>query len=365
MTGSVGRRLLLAAAMIVLQFGLFEAALRYQGGSEASPTFQQLFMPDEAIGYRLRPGAAIRFATPEFTTDIAISAQGVRDELVPSPKPADERRIVVLGDSIVLAVQVEAHETFTARLQERLNREGRSRYRVVNAGVQGYGPPDELLFFRRVAAAFEPDVVIITIFVANDAIEALDRRWRLDPAKRTAPPLEEVAEQRLRRLVRRSMVAQILRLRVRSAIERLDPGRPAPDRRILCYAEQPPAEIDEAFAAARDVVAQMDAEIRARGARTAIVLVPARFQLDPAELGRVQEMVAADGYTITADGASRRFRQALAPLGIPMLDLLPIFLAAPDPGAIFFESTVHLTPAGHRLTADAIARFLESEGLLP
>ena len=364
MTGSVGRRLLLAAAMIVLQFGVFEAALRYQGGSEASPTFQRLFMPDDAIGYRLRPGASIRFATPEFTTDIAINPQGVRDEPVPSPKPPGERRVVVLGDSIVLAVQVEAHETFTARLQNRLNANAPGGYRVVNAGVQGYGPVDELLFFRRVASHFEPDVVLITIFVANDAIEAADRLWRLDPSRRTDPALQEEAEQRLRRLVRRSMVAQILRLRVRQALERFS-ARPAPDRRILGYAEQPPAAVLAAFDTARDVVARMDAEIRARGARSAIVLVPARFQLDPGELRRVQEMVGADGFTVTADGASRRFEEALAPLGVPMLDLLPVFRSAPDPDGIFFERTVHLTPAGHELTAAAIARFLDAEGLTP
>ncbi|HEX6209187.1 MAG TPA: GDSL-type esterase/lipase family protein [Methylomirabilota bacterium] len=358
-------RPLLAAAMVILQFGVFEAALRYQGGSEASPGFQQLFMPDEATGYRLRPGAATRFSTPEFTTDIVINGQGVRDDPI-GPRPPDERRIVVLGDSIVMAVQVQAQETFTRKLQERLNGANADgpRYRVINAGVQGFGPVEELLFFERVAAAFDPDLVLLVVFVANDAIEAVDRAWRLDPARRAQPDLQEQAEVRLRRLVRQSMVLQILRLRVRQALERFSP-RPAPDRRILGYATDPPAEIADAFHVARDVIDRLVAAARARGARAAVVLMPARFQLDPEEFGRVRSMVEPDGFTVTMDGASERFAAALSPLGVPVLDLLPVYRSDPDPLRIFFRRTVHLTPAGHAVTADALAEFLRSRDLLP
>jgi lysophospholipase L1-like esterase len=358
------RRLLVAAAMIVLQFGVFEAALRYHGGSEAAPSFQRLFMSDEAIGYRLRPGAATRFTTPEFSTDIAINPQGVRDDPV-GPKAADERRIVVLGDSIVLAVQVEATDTFCRRLEERLNQRATdTAYRVINAGVQGYGPAEELLFFERVIAPLEPDLVLVVAFVANDAIEALDRRWKLDPTERAARAVSDEAEQTLRRIVRRSMVAQIVRLRVNQAFSRFSP-RPAPDRRILSYAERPPDEIRRSFTVAAAIFERIGAAARARGAAAAMILMPARFQLDPAEFVRVQEMVAPDGYAVEIDGASRRFAEALRDREMPVLDLLPAFRASTDPLAIFFRRTVHLTPEGHGVTAAALEQFLRSEDLLP
>ena len=71
------RRLALLAAMGLVWFGVFEAALRIDGGSEAAPAFQQLFMPDPVVGHRLRPGAITRFTTAEFSATIAINAQGV------------------------------------------------------------------------------------------------------------------------------------------------------------------------------------------------------------------------------------------------------------------------------------------------
>ena len=121
------RRALLLLAIAAAQFALFEIALRAWGHSEAAPAFQALFMPDPAIGFRLRPGARTRFVTAEFDTEIAINAQGVRDDADIGPKPANERRIVVLGDSLVLSVQVEQQQTFCKLLEDRLNRERRRR----------------------------------------------------------------------------------------------------------------------------------------------------------------------------------------------------------------------------------------------
>jgi hypothetical protein len=74
------RRLLLLAVIAAAQFLVFEVALRTWGHSEAAPAFQSLFVPDPAIGYRLRPGARVRFATADFDTRIAINEQGIRDD---------------------------------------------------------------------------------------------------------------------------------------------------------------------------------------------------------------------------------------------------------------------------------------------
>lgn len=86
------------AIVMAVQFGLLEAALRTWGSSEAAPAFQGLFINDPAIGYGLKPGARVQFATAEFDTGIAINSSGVRDDEEIGPKGADERRTLVLGD---------------------------------------------------------------------------------------------------------------------------------------------------------------------------------------------------------------------------------------------------------------------------
>ena len=238
--GSAGRlrRALLFLAIVGAQFGLFETGMRRWGGSEASPAFQQLFMNDPVLGYRLRPGARVRFRTPEFTATITVSEDGVRAEEPLGPKMPGERRIVILGDSLVLSVQVDYPQTFVALLEERLNRAAPAgtRYRVINAGVQGYGPVEKLLFFRRVARALEPDVVLFGVFVGNDAEQALASQPKLlREAQPDAEPLWDRVRVRARRTVRRSMVLSILRQRALDVLERFQPKAMAAEPPLQVY----------------------------------------------------------------------------------------------------------------------------------
>jgi hypothetical protein len=90
--------------------------------------------------------------------------------------------------------------------------------------------------------------------------------------------------------------------------------------------------------------------------------MPARFQLDPAEYERLRVVTEPMAGPLTVDGATERFRAALAPLGVPTIDMLPALKAAP--AGQFFVHTVHFTPAGHETVAAALDAFLQREGLL-
>lgn len=366
MTPKTMRRGLLVAAIVAAQFVLFEVALRTWGHSEAAPSFQALFMPDPAVGYRLRPGARTRFVTSEFDTHIAINAQGVRDDRDIGPKPPNERRIVVLGDSIVLSVQVDEQQTFCALLEKRLNAGGGPvRYRVINAGVQGYGPVEELLFFRRIAKAFQPDLVIETVFVGNDAEDAVASAPRLKGSARSAADaLSDSLVSRLRRLVRRSMVLQVLRLRVVSVTDRFGGFGAPPEPPLQTYAAHPAPRIAEGLRISTECIGDIAADASAVGAKTMVMLVPARFQVDDADYKRLWQAVHDTGGELVRDAATDRFASALAPLRLPRLDVLPVLRGAPPGPDLFFQQTVHLTPRGHEVVAAALERFLKQQGLV-
>jgi acetyltransferase AlgX (SGNH hydrolase-like protein) len=361
------RRALLLLAIAAAQFAIFEIALRAWGHSEAAPAFQALFMPDPVIGYRLRPGARTRFATAEFDTEIAINAQGVRDDADIGPKPANERRVLVLGDSLVLSVQVNQQQTFCQLLEDRLNRgAGGIHYRVINAGVQGYGPVEERLFFREVGRAFQPDLVIQTIFVGNDAEEAVASAPRLrGDARPAAEAISGSLVSRMRRLVRRSMVLQVLRLRIVAVTDRLPRFGAPPEPPLQSYAQDPAARIGDGLRVSRECVQAIAADAAAAGARTMIMLMPARFQVDDADYGRLKDAVSAAGGTLVRDAATTRFTDALAPLRLPLVDVLPPLRAALPGPDVFFQQTVHLTPRGHEIVAQALEAFILSEGLRP
>src|SRR5580765_5075747 len=169
------RPVLICLVILVAEFAVLEGALRVYGGSEAASSFQSILMQDPRIGHRLKPDARTRYTTVEFSTEIVINAQGVRDDQDIGPKAPGERRVLVLGDSLVLSVQVPLEQTFCKQLEARLAAaDPAHRWRVINGGVQGYGPVKDWLFYRNVAEAFQPDIVMIVAFVGNDAVEAND-----------------------------------------------------------------------------------------------------------------------------------------------------------------------------------------------
>lgn len=352
--------------IVAAQFGVFEAALRVWGSSEAAPSFQGLFMPDPDTGHRLKPGARIRFQTAEFDSQIAINNVGVRDDEDLGPKAPDERRIVILGDSLVLSVQVPQRQTFSELLESRLNsNQARYRYRVINAGVQGYGPVQQWLFFKSLAARLDPDIVVATVFVGNDAEEAFAARRALDRSRR---PLAETASEAvatpLRRMVRRSMVLQVLRLRVVAATERFAPNLAPPEPPLQSYAARPAPRIQQGIDITRDCVRLIAKHAEALGARAAVLLMPARFQVDDGDYDRLRSAVAQAGGELLRDGATERFDRSFAKLPLPRLDLLPALRRALPGPDLFFQRNVHLTPRGHEVVAEALASFLARSGLI-
>ena len=360
----MSRRVVLFLVVFALQFGVFETAMRVWGSSEAAPAFQGLFIGDPLIGYRLKPNAHVGFATSEFDSEIATNSLGLRDDEEFGPKRPNERRILLLGDSLVLSVQVSLKQTFGKLLEARLNGAGPYHYRVINAGVQGYGPVEDLLFFRSIVRQVQPDLVVEMLFVGNDAEDAFASRGRLDTKGRAVPvAVHESVVTRLRRIVRRSMVLQVLRLRVVSATGRFRLNLAPPEPPLQSYAADPAPRIAEGLRVTRFCVEQIAAEAAEAGAKTAVVFMPARFQVDDPDYGRLKDTVEQSGGELVRDAANERFDAALRDLPLPRFDVLPALRRALPGPDLFFQQTVHLTPRGHSVVADALYRFLTDQGL--
>jgi hypothetical protein len=352
------RRLSVLVLILIAEFVALEIGLRVASGSEAGPSFQALFMSDPNVGHRLRPHARMRYTTREFKTDLAINGQGVRDDEEIGPKAPDERRVVILGDSLVMSVQVPLAQTFGERLEAALaSADPAHRWRVINAGVQGYGPVEEWFFYDRVAAAFEPDIVLVVTFVGNDAIEAFDRQASLEAGHPIASTPAQLTAVRLRRIVRASLVLQYVRVRVDQLHARVT--SPVPERPLASYLADPPPLVGQGLEVSRRAVGQIVARAAAAGAATGIILMPARFQTDDADYGRLAETVRQAGGVLDRQSASRRFAEAFAPIGAPVLDLQPTLAAQPEPIGLFFRFNVHLTLRGHEVVGGALARFIQ------
>lgn len=151
---------------LLVALGAAELALRAVLGSR----YYSVVQLDERLLYRLAPGAQREFvrspANGGERIRFSINSQGFRGpELAPARTAP---RVLVYGDSFVQAEFSPDAETFTARLEERLSRRLGRRLEVVNAGVAGYGPDQELRRMQRELPALRPDLVVVALYAGND-----------------------------------------------------------------------------------------------------------------------------------------------------------------------------------------------------
>ena len=82
--------------------------------------------------------------------------------------PHAKTRVMVYGDSNVQARFSPIGKSFTGRLEQYLNGTSKKDVEVVNAGVVGFGPDQNLKKFMAGIDRYQPDIVIFHIFADND-----------------------------------------------------------------------------------------------------------------------------------------------------------------------------------------------------
>ena len=121
-TKAVALRLTVFLVAILLALVLAEILLRVTGHdpiyNPAGPRY--MFMADDELGIRLRPGFEGTHRDTEFRVPVTINAMGVRDDEV-GPKTDDVFRILSLGDSFAFGYGVESKDCYANVLEQLLN----------------------------------------------------------------------------------------------------------------------------------------------------------------------------------------------------------------------------------------------------
>jgi len=106
---------------------------------------------------------------------IKINSFGFRD--VEFKKVKERKRIIVYGDSFIEAEFSQLEDTFSKQLQRKLDGE----FEVINGGVVAYGLDQVSLKLEDDLDAFDPDLVIVSVFPANDFGDHIRNKiFRLD-----------------------------------------------------------------------------------------------------------------------------------------------------------------------------------------
>ncbi len=333
----------------------------------------QTWQPDASFEYWNLPDVVPSFARVDINDD------GLRDEAVPKPKPAGERRVIVVGDSNTAAMQLPRSDIFTTRLAELIEARAPfsfgagSHVRVVNAGVKASGLAEHLLWLRHRGFALEPDLIVVQV-AADDPDDDIAHGGfalaggRLVETPRFARPVWWRAPLLgLRDAVcNRSLVYYRLWSQFRSALTA--PARVETDVPWWMHQRSaadtpnssrsmPSSVLDVPAAPAPAAIAQPDPGVALSAALLTAII-------EEAAAHGVVVMVLALPHPLFLDQGHPRLdavvaRGAVAPASVLRVDesLRSANRAGHDP---YLAHDGHLNEIGHRLVADALAPAVEA-----
>lgn len=323
-----------------------------------------------------------REAGPDGSRDLRTNNLGLRaDAPTAIEKPAGVTRVLVLGDSQTDAY-VANRDSWPMVLEGSLDGApggGGRRFEVLNAGVVGYAPMHEYLWWRLRGRELDADVVVLAYYVGNDLLGAdggrlrqgADGRWELDESPRP-PPTERLRTRlvracRLCGLVRDGLPASLVD-DVMARVGMLTPADLVHRRYGGCIwdsLEQTrllsgnPDAYAAKLRATEEILRRLRDETAAAGQRFVVALLPSKIQIE--DDGEAEHVASLLGIELPPEPFEDRVRRDVGAvcerLGIATVDLRPELAAAhAAAGApLFYPADWHLNALGNRAVGESAA----------
>jgi hypothetical protein len=257
-----------------------------------------------------------------------------------SPKPAGTLRVVTLGDSFTWGDKIAKTEDVWPYVLERELRSAGARAEVVNLAIGGYTTVNEAESLRRYGWMFEPDLVVLQFYL-NDTLpsgpgfERTGEEWLFETWP-LVPGLHGLLDSH-------SYFYSFLNRRFQA----LQIGARYPDGYGPLYADG-----FSGWQASQDALRDVAEETRRLGVPLLVVLFPS---FSAASLDE-------DEYPYAE--IHRKVLGALDRLGVPALDLRPVYAALRRPGRDFWAlpSDSHPGVEAHRIAGAAVLERLRGLG---
>ena len=291
-----------------------------------------------AIRYEYRPG--YRPTDQPFDGShkgFAINRAGFRDYEYPEQKPEGTYRIVVLGNSTTAGNGVaNLDNIYTKRLEKLLNTstDPSIRYEVLNMGVGGYQPLQEIETLREKGLKYNPDMVLVT-FSTNDFELRTDGGvyGRLLATNKNYVGIYD-------KLLRQSRLAFILNYRFKIALKTYD------EISLKTYDEIYIKDILKGQTTVRAGLSLLSKLQEEHGFIAIAVILPAfNAHFDEYKFGHIHEKV---------------FRSAEDLSNIELIDLLQSFARVDNNADKFSYDGVHMNEYGHDVMAKILLPIVQA-----
>lgn len=367
----IGRKLAVLTGTLMLLYVGLEVWVRYY-----TDTIPPLTVRDARIGNRYIRSFEDEIFVPEagHKVHLRFNRLGFRGPDRPKEKPAGVRRIAVLGDSEVAGITVEEADTMVCQLERLLNESQKEvKWEVLNFGVSGSSPGQELVLYREVVRDYDPDIVLGMFTVGNDLA---DNSSRLSSNPRIYFDVNEQGKlEQLPFSGERAAVSQFLNrysrfyvwqkhaFRMATAQARTMVRQIVPGQWVYCRKEN--EDVAHAWKISGAVAQELNRTVTADGAKFAVVMIPSSEQIIPAFLDDVAQLTGELADKFDADYPDERLSGLCRQAGIPIVSVKDAFrAAAPSASAsvqdewLFQNGRGHCNERGNQILAEEVLHFL-------
>lgn len=321
--------------------------------------------------------------TDEFHHRIQLNNYGLHDTMLSLEKPADVYRVLLVGDSASQGWQVPLEQGFPYLLEQALGRQ----VEVINLSVDAYGTDRELLLYSFLGWRFQPDLVLLAVYMGNDVLDNdinLETHIYGYPQERPYFTLDNGAL-RLHNSPTFSpgmfespaylWLAGMQSQQTASPPQNLPTVPPVLSESpyLLEYPEHLGLYLPEdahwanAWALTEALIVQMRDLAQRQGSRFATVIIPDRRAVHLEDWDyTLQEYPFLQGVDPIAPNI--RLEDFLDAQGIPALNLvwnLRAWLFMNIGQRLYYGGDGHMNANGHRVTAQRLAVWLRAEGFAP
>lgn len=370
----LGVRLLACAISTLVTLVALEIGTRLF--SEVTPGLTE---SDPVVGQRYWRNFEDEVYVPEASRKVALRFNdvGFRGPTRPRAKPAGVRRVAILGDSMVASLAVDEEKTLVRQLEQLLNeRQSGYRWEVLNFGVNGASPGQELVLYRELVAQFEPDLVLSGFFVGNDLADNCSRlstnpriyfdvdehdQLRQEPFSTRRAAASQFLNRHSRFYVWQRTALNRARHQVYEDLKKLDPGH-------WVFAREHPDDVARAWKITEVVYRELQREVASRGGKFAVVMIPSGLQIYREPFEDVAARGGAYAASFDASYPDERLGEFCRRAGIPFVSMLEEFRAAAPSGSVaaqdewlFCNGTGHFNEQGDALAARVLERFVRDQ----
>ena len=319
-----------------------------------------LYVQDETLITRLAPRAEVWIRNIEYETRVRTNALGLRGPAM-DERVDKEVRVLAIGDSFTLGVQVEEQESFLYHLEQGLEYELMRPVTVYNAGVDGYGTQQAVGWMERLLRDVDPDAVVLTFYLGNDLRDNARLPERLMQLAQGGPPVQEIAPVDPAKLAFQSKLARHSRLYAWFLMHRALRSL-ATDFRIQEYADEmrPFADasyLAELLPATERTLLGFASTCNRWNLFCAVALAPPAYTVHSERTASTFEAFDLDPSLVTIDEPARRVTEIM-PDSLQVVDLRPALVEEARFEPMYFTFDPHWTPQAHAIAGKTLAEAL-------